>query len=147
MFSSKRAATAAKSPASSASQSASACAFRSFSARAKPVASSTSASSIAIIFRIQISLPWVVSAFSIAPVPPRCKTCGSKTAQSRLNCQWPRISSYIMMPAATAAFSDSAPPRMGSFTRQSAASRTASEMPRASLPITSTNFSPASGRA
>ena len=56
-----------------------------------------------------------------------------------------RIISYIIMPAATAALSDSARPRMGSLTSASACARTASEMPWASLPMTRTKRSPTSG--
>lgn len=58
-----------------------------------------------------------------------------------------RIISYIMIPAATAALSDSALPRMGSFTKASAWARTASEMPCASLPMTSIKRPPSGGRA
>ena len=50
-----------------------------------------------------------------------------------------RVSSYIMMPAATAAFSDSAPPRMGSFSLCVAVACTAGDTPLPSLPMTSTN--------
>ena len=57
------------------------------------------------------------------------------------------IRSYIMIAAAMAALSDSAPPRIGSFRCKSAHANTSEEMPRASLPITSTKRSPTGGRA
>ena len=56
------------------------------------------------------------------------------------------IRSYIMIAAAMAALSDSAPPRIGSFRCKSAHANTSEEMPRASLPITSTKRSPTGGR-
>ena len=49
-----------------------------------------------------------------------------------------RVRSYIMIPAATAAFSDSAPPRIGSFRWCVDSARTASEMPLPSFPTTRT---------
>jgi hypothetical protein len=48
---------------------------------------------------------------------------------------------YIMIPAATAAFRDSAPPRIGRHSRCVASALTASETPFPSLPITRTKRS------
>ena len=56
------------------------------------------------------------------------------------------IRSYIMMPAATAALRDSAPPRMGSLSRWVASAFTPSDTPFPSLPITRQKRSPTSPR-
>ena len=58
-----------------------------------------------------------------------------------------RVKSYIMMPAATAAFRDSAPPRMGSRRRWVAVAFTASETPFPSLPIMRTKEAETSFRS
>ena len=57
-----------------------------------------------------------------------------------------RVRSYIMTAAATAAFRDSAPPRIGSFRRWVASSRTEPDIPFPSLPTIRTSFSPSSPR-
>ncbi len=58
-----------------------------------------------------------------------------------------RVKSYIMMPAATAAFRDSAPPRMGRRRRWVAVAFTASETPFPSLPIMRTKEAETSFRS
>ena len=71
---------------------------------------------------------------------PCCQTLNAAQDHSSF------IRSYIMMPAATAALRDSAPPRMGSFRRWVASAFTPSDTPFPSLPITRQKRSPTSPR-